>query len=292
MKMNGLLNVDKPAGMSSHDVVNVVRRLAHTRRVGHTGTLDPLATGVLVLLVGPSTRLARFFSGAIKTYRAVAHLGETTTTYDAEGEVVERRPVEVTRDEVSEVLGALRGDQLQIPPMYSAVKVRGETLYKLARQGKEIERPPRPVTVHDIELRDWSPPEITFEVTVSAGTYIRTLAHDLGQTLGCGAHLRALTRLAAGRFRLEESYTLDTLETLTRAGRLEEALVAPAEALTLPAVRLAEAQVEAVCHGQQIVLEEAPTAPEIQAQDPEGRFFAVLIPLGERVWRPNLVLNL
>jgi tRNA pseudouridine55 synthase len=292
MKMNGLLNVDKPAGMSSHDVVNVVRRLARTRRVGHTGTLDPLATGVLVLLVGPSTRLARFFSGAIKTYRAVVRLGETTTTYDTEGEVVERRPVEVTRDEVVAALEALRGDQLQIPPMYSAVKVRGETLYKLARQGKEVERPPRPVTVHDIELRDWSPPELTFELTVSAGTYIRTLAHDLGQALGCGAHLRALTRLAAGRFRLEASHTLDELRALADAGRLEEALLAPAAALTLPAVRLTEAQVEAVRHGQQIVLEDAPTAPEIQAQDSEGRFFAVLIPLGEGIWRPNLVLNL
>ncbi|MFP4344093.1 MAG: tRNA pseudouridine(55) synthase TruB [Anaerolineales bacterium] len=290
--MNGLLNVAKAAGMSSHDVVNVVRRLAHTRRVGHTGTLDPLATGVLVLLVGPATRLARFFSGAVKSYRAVARLGETTTTYDAEGEVVERCPVTVTRGEVVAVLEELRGDQLQIPPMYSAVKVRGEILYKLARQGKEVERPPRPVTVYDVALLDWSPPELTFEVTVSAGTYVRTLAHDLGQRLGCGAHLRSLTRLAAGQFRLEQSYTLDELRVLADAGRLEEALLPAAEALELPAVRLTEAQVQAVRHGQQITLEDAPTAPEIQAQEPGGRFVAVLIPLGEGVWRPNLVLNL
>ena len=148
------------------------------------------------------------------------------------------------------------------------------------------------MTVYEVVLLDWTPPEITFEVTVSAGTYVRTLAHDLGEALGCGAHLRALARLAAGRFRLEESHTLDELRALAEAGRLEEALLPPAEALELPAVHLTEAQVQAVRHGQQITLENVPAAPEIQAQDPEGHFFAVLVPVDEDVWRPNLVLNL
>ncbi len=287
--MNGLLNVNKPQGITSHDVVNVVRRLAGIRRVGHAGTLDPLATGVLVLLVGPATRLARFFSGARKRYRAVIRLGETTTTYDAEGEVVARRPISVSRAELESALAHFRGDLLQVPPMYSAVKIQGQKLYKLARAGEEIEREPRPVTIHALALLEWSPPELTVELTCSAGTYVRSLAHDLGERLGCGAHLRALVRLSAGAFRLEESHSLDDLRAFAEANRFAEALIPPAQALPLPPVTLTPEQERAVRHGQRIELVEAPGA-ELQALDAAGALIAVLIPAGEERWRPTLVL--
>jgi tRNA pseudouridine55 synthase len=288
--MNGLLNVNKPLGMTSHDVVNVVRRLTGVRRVGHTGTLDPLATGVLLLLVGPSTRLARFFSGADKRYRAVIRLGEETNTYDTEGEVIERRPVTVGREEVEAALDGFRGEIRQIPPMYSAVKFQGQPLYALARQGKRVERKARTVTIHALELTAWQPPDLTLEIRCSAGTYVRSLAHDLGQALGCGAHLRALTRTAVGAFTLDGSTTPEELGALAAEGRLAEAIRPPSEILPLPAARLTEEQVRAVRHGREISLDAAFDRPEIQAHDPEGRFVAILIPLGEGRWRPNLVL--
>ncbi|MGC9357802.1 MAG: tRNA pseudouridine(55) synthase TruB [Anaerolineae bacterium] len=289
--MNGLLNVNKPLGMTSHDVVNVVRRLTGVRRVGHTGTLDPLATGVLLLLVGPSTRLARFFSGADKRYRAVIRLGEETNTYDTEGTVIERRPIAVEREQVETALDDFRGEIRQIPPMYSAVKFKGQPLYVLARQGKQVERKARSVTIHALEMVAWHPPDITLDIHCSAGTYIRSLAHDLGQALGCGGHLRTLVRTAVGRFTLEESITPEDLRALAADGHLGEAIRPPSEILTLPALRLTEEQVRAVRHGQEIQIDGAFDATEIQAHDPDGDFVAILIPLSHGRWRPNLVLT-
>ncbi len=277
--------------MTSHDVVDAVRRIVHTRRVGHAGTLDPLATGVLVVMVGTTTRLARFLNGAIKSYHAVIRLGVSTTTYDAAGEVVARRPVAVERATLEAALSQFRGTLQQVPPMYSALKVGGKPLYKLARQGREIARPPREVTVHELCLTAWNPPELTIEVTCSAGTYIRSLAHDLGELLGCGAHLTALTRTASGSFCIAESISLAGLRALAEHDCLAEALLPPQAALTaLPTVHLTPEQVRAVCHGQSIALEQAPDAGEIQAWDEEGNLVAVLIPVAENRWRPNLVL--
>ena len=288
--MNGLFNIDKPAGMTSHDVVNVMRRLTHIRRIGHTGTLDPMATGVLIILVGPATRLSRFLMGKNKKYRAVIRLGQTTTTYDAEGELVKQRPVTVDKAELEQALAAFQGEILQIPPMYSAIKVNGKPLYKLAHQGKEIARTPRHVTIHSVILTDWQPPDLTVEVACSAGTYIRSLAYDLGEALGCGAHLTALTRTASGHFDLAESVSLDTLRELEKDGHLEEMLLPPQTALTLPSIRLTPEQVQAVCYGQTISLDDAPAVPELQATDAVGQLIAVLIPVEEGQWRPNLVL--
>ena len=277
--------------MTSHDVVDAVRRIVHIRRVGHAGTLDPLATGVLVVMVGPTTRLARFLSGAIKSYHAVIRLGVSTTTYDAAGEVVTRRPVDVDRAALEAALAQFRGTLQQMPPMYSALKVGGKPLYKLARQGREIARPPREVTVHELRLMAWNLPELTVEVACSAGTYVRSLAHDLGELLGCGAHLTALTRTASGSFRISESISLAGLRALAEHGCLAEALLPPQAALTsLPTVHLTPEQVRAVCHGQSVALEQSPAAGEIQAWDAEGNLVAVLIPVGEGRWRPNLVL--
>lgn len=290
--MNGFLIVNKPTGMTSHDVVDAVRRLAGTRRVGHAGTLDPLATGVLVLALGAATRLVQFIDGSDKTYRATLRLGETTTTYDADGDLVERRTVTANQAEVEAALAAFRGDITQIPPMYSAIKMKGQKLYNLARQGKEIERAPRPVTIHRLDVLDWALPDVTIEVGCSAGTYIRSLAHDLGQTLGCGAHLTALTRTAAGDFRLEDSHTLAALDALAQAGRLVEALLPPETALAvLPVIAITPAQEQAVRFGQTVALENAPDAEMAQACDAAGRLVAVMLQVSPGIWRPKLVFQ-
>ncbi len=290
--MNGVLVVNKPAGMTSHDVVDIVRRLARTRRVGHTGTLDPMATGVLVLLLGAATRLAQFVTKERKAYRAVIRLGEETATYDAEGETVARHPVTVGEAEVEAALDHFRGTFRQVPPMYAAIKVRGRKLYELAREGKEISRPPRTVTVHRLKLLAWQPPELTITVECSAGTYIRSLAHDLGQALGCGAHLRALTRIANGAFTLADAHPLAHLRALAARGRLTDALLPPRAALRhIPTILLTVRQIEAVRHGQRIALDDAPpSAPYLQGVDAAGILIAVLTPLDGNVWQPRVVL--
>ncbi len=289
--MLGLLNINKPSGITSHDVVNVVRRITGVRQVGHTGTLDPLATGVLIVLIGPATRLARYLSGVDKTYSAVVRLGETTSTYDAEGEVLLRRPVTVGRAEIEVALEAYRGPLLQTPPMVSALKVGGKPLYKLARKGQEVERQPRQVTIHALTLEAWMPPELTLTVTCSAGTYIRSLAHDLGEQLGCGAHLVALTRTATGRFDLAESVTLEQLRALAEVDRLTEVLLPPDVAVvTLPGVTLTPEMERAVRYGQSIELPDAPIAAEVRAHDADGSLVALLIPAEDGRWRPTLVL--
>lgn len=207
--MNGVLVVDKPAGMTSHDVVARVRKALGTRKVGHAGTLDPDATGVLVLGIGTATRLLDYAKEMPKRYTAVARFGTTTTTQDASGEVVETRPVAFGHDELSAALDRFRGPIEQIPPMVSAVKVGGERLYKKARRGEEVERPARSVTIHALELIDFSGDEAILDVTCSAGTYIRTLIHDLGATLGCGAHMASLRRTEAAGFSEADGVPLD-----------------------------------------------------------------------------------
>ncbi len=292
---NGLFNINKPAGMTSHDVVNAVRRLAGLRRVGHAGTLDPLATGVLLVMAGPSTRLAQFITGHDKSYQAVVRLGAVTTTYDAEGEIVESYPVPegLSRTDLEAALVSFIGPQQQLPPRYSAIKVAGQPLYKLARRGEEIELTPRAVTITKITLLEWASPDLTIAVDCSAGTYIRSLAYDLGQALGCGAHLQALTRTRSGPFTLESSYPLDTLKELAAAGTLNQALLPPEAALhNLPPVLLNEEQEQAVSFGRTLYLPEAPaTASHLQARNAAGRTIAVLVPDKEPgTWHPDLVL--
>lgn len=270
----GILNLNKPSGLTSHDVVDRVRALTGLRRIGHAGTLDPLATGVLLVCVGPATRVSEYLMAGRKVYRACARLGVTTDTYDADGQVIARSPVEVGCTQVQAMLPPFRGVILQVPPMYSAVKHRGEALYRLARRGIQVERKPRPVKVFRLELTAWRQDEITLEIACSPGTYVRALVHDLGQALGCGACLTALTRLASGSFRIEDSATLKELAEVA-ADRRWSGILHPIDvALTqFPAVCLNAGVARRICSGQAVsLLTEGITLPgEDQLQRAGGR---------------------
>ena len=209
--MNGIVIIDKPAGWTSQDVVSKLRGKLHTKRIGHGGTLDPMATGVLPVFVGRATRGVEFFEHAEKTYETVLRLGLLTDTEDISGTVQEERPVAVTKAQLEGALENFRGDILQVPPMYSALKVNGQKLYDLARKGKEVERQPRPVTIHQLELLSFDGRDARLRVRCSKGTYIRTLCKDIGLALGCGGCMAALRRTTAGAYTQEESVKLETL---------------------------------------------------------------------------------
>ena len=205
----GLLVIDKPAGMTSHDVVDRVRELFDTTKVGHAGTLDPDATGVLLVGIGRATRFLSYAQEAPKRYRAEAAFGRTTSTQDASGEVLQERPVSFDRTRLDEVVAGFRGDIEQTPPMVSAVRVGGQRLHKLARMGREVERKPRPQTIYELEVTDFDGAMATLDVRCSAGTYVRTLINDIGDALGSGAHMSSLVRTEAGGFTLEDATPLD-----------------------------------------------------------------------------------
>ena len=205
----GLLLVDKPGGMTSHDVVDVVRRRLGTRKVGHAGTLDPMATGLLVLGVGRATRLLRFLGALPKTYEGTARLGVETTTLDADGDVTVERPVTTTEADIRGAMASLVGDSLQSPPAYSAVKVGGRKLYEAARKGEVLEAAPRSVRVDAFDLTAYREPDADFQVTCSGGTYVRVLLADVGTALGCGAHLTRLRRTAIGALEVDEAVVPD-----------------------------------------------------------------------------------
>ena len=209
--MTGIVIVDKPAGWTSQDVTARLRRVFGTRRIGHGGTLDPMATGVLPVFVGRATRGVEFFEHADKTYEAVLRLGTVTDTQDSTGTVLEKRPAAVTEAEFRDILPKFTGKIAQIPPMYSAIKVDGKKLYELARAGKEVERKPREITIFSLALLEFSGETAKIRVHCSKGTYIRTLCHDIGAALGCGACMETLRRTAAGEYTLADSVELDTL---------------------------------------------------------------------------------
>ncbi len=290
--MNGLLIVNKPAGPTSHDIVYKVRKWSNERRIGHAGTLDPMATGVLVLCMGPATRLAEYLLNGDKRYRAVVRLGQTTDTYDAQGRVLDSRPVDCTPEQIESALASFRGAIQQTPPAFSAIQVNGQRAYDLARRGQTPDLKPRAITIHSLALVGWSAPEVTLEVACSAGTYIRSLAHDLGQALGCGAHLAALTRMVAGGFTLEEAHSLDEIEAAFKYGRGVDLLRPADEALAgWPAVRLTEAQAERVSHGNPVSLAES-AAGLGRAYDPQGRLIAIVeADVAARQWKPIKVLT-
>lgn len=234
---DGVLLIDKPSAHTSHDVVARVRGILHMKRVGHAGTLDPMATGLLVLLLGKATKLSQYLMSVDKTYTGSVKLGQVTNTQDAEGDVLETRPVpELTEDAVRAALRGMVGDQYQTPPMFSAIKIKGVPLYKSARAGEEIEREPRFIRVKRFDLTRWAPPDtLDFSVDCTKGTYVRTLAHDLGQKLGCGAHLSALRRISSGALNVDRAVTLEALQKMTPA-EVQAALVPSYEAA--PAVAL------------------------------------------------------
>jgi len=217
--MNGIVIVDKPQGWTSQDVVSKLRGVFQTRRVGHGGTLDPLATGVLPVFVGRATRGVEFFEHAEKTYETVLRLGITTDTEDITGTVLTEQDAFVTGAMLEEVLSRFRGEILQVPPMYSALKINGQKLYELARKGKEVERQPRPVTIHELTLLGMEADGIHLRVRCSKGTYIRTLCKDIGEALGCGGCMAALRRVAAGAYTAEEAVPLAELVASAEPGK-------------------------------------------------------------------------
>jgi tRNA pseudouridine55 synthase len=286
MSREGLLILDKPAGFTSHDAVAVTRRIADTRRVGHAGTLDPLATGVLLLCIGRATRLIEYLVGLPKTYVTTVRLGQRTATYDAESPVIEERPVNADRETIEAALDAFRGPIEQIPPMYSAIKQKGQPLYKLARRGVEVERKARRVTIHQLTVLAWEPPDVTLHVTCSSGTYIRSLGHDLGEALGCGGHLVDLRRTAVGDFTIEEAVPLKGLTP----GALEEALQ-PADAAVAgyPAVHLDAAGADDVINGRRAPRREGdPEGELVRLYGPDGVFLGVGRPAGD-AWQPHKI---
>jgi tRNA pseudouridine55 synthase len=231
IEYEGVLLIDKPAGITSHDVVDRVRRKLGMKRIGHAGTLDPNATGLLIILVGKATKLSQYLMGLDKTYEGVITLGCSTTTHDAEGEPSGEQPVPaLSEDEVRALLQGFIGDQYQIPPMFSAKKVEGVPLYKLARKGKTIEREPRFIRISAFRLERWESPEIEFTMSCSKGTYVRTVAHDLGQKIGCGGYLKELRRTEIERFQIEESVELAAFEALDSAA-IRRMLIPPFRAV-------------------------------------------------------------
>jgi tRNA pseudouridine55 synthase len=253
-EVHGVLNINKPAGMTSHDVVDAVRKILGVRRVGHTGTLDPQATGVLPLCVGRATRIAQYLTQADKEYVMTLRLGITTDTLDATGKETTRvEEVRVGREELLAVLARFVGEIRQVPPLFSAKKYHGERLYRLARRGEQVERQPVTVRIHALELLEFAPPFATLRMSCSKGTYARSLCDDIGRALGCGGHLHTLTRTRSGRFNMEGILTLEELERRVREGRLHEVLIPVADALAhLPAARVAPEAGRLILHGNDL----------------------------------------
>lgn len=265
--VHGVLLLDKPAGMSSNDALVKAKRLLNAEKAGHTGTLDPFATGLLPLCFGEATKFAQDLLDADKTYEATVRLGETTETGDTEGDVLESRPVDTSPAQVEEVLARFRGPILQVPPMYSALKRDGKPLYEYARAGVTLEREARPVTIHALELLEFAPPLLKLRVTCSKGTYIRVLGEDIGRALGCGAHLTALRRTGIDTLELSGAITLEALAEQPEAERAPGLLPVDALLSKFPRVELDEELTRRFRQGQRIALNRA----GIEAPCQEGR---------------------
>jgi len=276
--VSGVLVIDKPVGITSHDVVQAVRSGTKIRRAGHTGTLDPRASGVLVVLVGPAVRLSEYVSASDKRYQAVIQLGITTDTYDTEGQVTSRSPVDITYEEFDATLQTFVGQFEQVPPIYSAIKVHGRKAYEMAREGEEVELEPRLITVHELELLDWDPPEAVVDVQCSSGTYIRSLAHDLGEKLGCGATLVGLRRTKNGQFGLRDAVPLRRLQESFADGTWYKYLIPAAEALgDWYTIELTVQQVDEVRHGHRVpATEEMEVGKWARAISEEGELVALM----------------
>ncbi|MBD5500451.1 MAG: tRNA pseudouridine(55) synthase TruB [Lachnospiraceae bacterium] len=277
---HGIINIYKEKGFTSHDVIAKMRGICKQKKIGHTGTLDPDAVGVLPVCLGAATKLCDMLTDRNKEYIAVLRLGVTTDTQDISGRVLEEKEVTVSKETVREVILSFLGNQLQVPPMYSALKVNGKKLYELAREGKEVERLPRPVSIYEIEILEENMPEFTIRVACSKGTYIRTLCHDIGQKLGCGAIMTALTRTKAGEFQIEKAYTLSKIQQLSDEGRLWEILV-PIEKVfeNLPSVTVKKDASKALLNGNQLKIEEIEksidTMEKVRVYDSEGKFYGI-----------------
>lgn len=289
--LNGILNINKPAGKTSHDVVQTIRKLAGGARVGHAGTLDPLATGVLLVCVGQAVRVSEYLIDHDKRYRVRVRLGIETDTYDATGTIVAQRAVNVTRAQVQDALARFVGKQLQLPPAFSAVQKDGVRAYTLARRGIAVERAPRPIEIFSLDVRALALPDVEFDAHCSKGTYIRSLAHDLGERLGCGACLTELTRLASGHFTLDDSFTLDQLRDAFAQQSIEHFLQPLDEALLqFQAVVVNAADAQRILRGNSLRCERADTTPLLRAYAPDGQCLA-LLERGRQAgeWKPHKV---
>jgi len=265
--LSGVFLLTKPLGLSSNAALQKVRWLFRAQKAGHTGALDPLATGLLPICLGEATKFSHYLLDSTKRYQTVVKLGETTSTGDVEGEILKRRNVPaLTRQSIEQVLDQFRGDIQQIPPMYSALKRDGRPLYELARQGIEIERAARPVTIYELKLIDFDAESLTLDVTCSKGTYIRVLGEDIGEALGCGGHLTHLHRIQTGHFQLIPEYSIEYLEQLNETQRDMLLLPAYAPVEYLPKVQIPEGRHKYFCNGQESNIEHPP-APEVLVFD-------------------------
>jgi tRNA pseudouridine55 synthase len=299
--VDGIFAIDKAPGMTSHDVVARVRRLAHQKRVGHAGTLDPLATGVLPILLGQATRVAEYLSESGKAYRATIRFGIVTDTYDAEGRVVRESPVALTEAAVAGILLEFLGEQMQVPPAYSAIKRAGQPAYVLARAGEAVSLAPRPIVIYSLRLVSWQLPNLVLDVECGKGTYIRSLAYDLGQRLGPGAHLTGLIRTRSGPFTLAQCVTLEALEAALASEGWRDHLYAPDEALLdHRAAILGPAHEARVRNGQPLVFPvpaDSATQPPregelLRAYTTDGRFLGILTwDVAAAAWHPHKVLQ-
>jgi tRNA pseudouridine55 synthase len=298
--VSGIVNINKPPGPTSFQVVEMVRQRSGVRRVGHAGTLDPMASGVLLVLLGQAARVSEYLMDLPKTYRATVRLGTSTTTYDAEGEVVEERAYSaVARSEVTDALGAFVGEIMQAPPAFSAVKVGGERAYRRARRGEGITMAPRRTRIDRIELLRFEPPDMEIEVECGRGTYIRSLAHDLGEKLACSAHLSALTRTRVGTIKVEDAIGMEQLEAAFERGDWREHLLPMDYALLeMPAITLHIEDEKDIRHGQSVVIDEDRTEalPAIEdgmqcrAYAEDGSLVAIIrYDSDSEMWRPRKV---
>jgi len=297
---NGILNINKPRGMASFAVISLVRRLTGVRRAGHAGTLDPNAEGVLPVCLGQATRVIEHLVDAPKTYLAVIRLGTTTDTFDGEGRVLRTAdPSGVRLEDIEAALPRFVGEIEQVPPMYSAIKHQGQPLYRYAREGREIEREPRRVVIHRLRLLRYEPPDIEVELSCGRGAYVRTLAHDLGEQLGCGAYLERLVRTASGPFVIDDAVTPDELRRAAEDGRWQE-LLHPMDTVLASwhAAILAETHTREMLQGRLLVL--SPAKDEfsaLEADTPcraystEGYFLGILRYRGADRWHPAAVLG-
>lgn len=279
MQLNGILLVDKPQEITSHDVVDRLRKVSGMRRIGHTGTLDPRATGLLVLCFGQATRLSQYITSLEKAYVGAMRLGITTTSHDMDGEVIQESPLDssLNRDVIQQACNEFVGKIMQTPPMVSAVKIGGKRLYKLARQGKDIDRPARPVTIHEFSILAWNSPEAELRIVCSSGAYVRTLCHDVGQKLGCGAALERLRRVRIGGYRIEDAAALDSLDT---RDKIAARLMSMDNALDLPSVVVNKAREQLIRDGNAISAQAvegtiSPGVRIIQIKTTEGKLLAL-----------------
>ena len=290
--MNGVLIIDKPAGMTSHDVVNRVRRILHQPSVGHLGTLDPLATGVLPLVTGNLTRLAQFYGGAEKTYEGVIRFGFATDTYDSDGEP--QGPVQtvhVSLEQAREVAGQFVGLIEQMPPPFSAKKIKGVPAYKLARKHQEVDLKPVQVEIKEFEILSAEGERATFRATVASGTYVRSIAHEMGKLLGCGAHLQSLRRTRLGEFDLSVAHTLDDLDVACKAGKSDDLFIHPRQLLPeFPCVSVNEDVAALIRNGRAVNLPDLSKARQVKVFVGQRELIAIATRIAGTLFHPKIVL--